>query len=241
MLEASMFDHFASEGLIGDVIRPIRSGKEAAVYLCSGGSAVAHDLLALKVYHERRHRAFRNDAIYKDGRVILNERDRRAVAKKTPFGRALDEHWWVHGEYEALATLHAAGADVPEPVASNERAVLMSYVGDAEASAPQLRHASIDREEARALLNRLMWNVELFLAHNVVHADLSAFNVLWWGGRPTIIDFPQSVDPRKNPNASDLLTRDVANVCRFFTRFGIEPDPVELAENLWIGFLFAEL
>ena len=54
------------------------------------------------------------------------------------------------------------------------------------------------------MLDRLLWNVELFLGHNWIHADLSAFNVLWWEGRGTVIDLPQAVDPRSNPHAADL-------------------------------------
>jgi len=140
-----------------------------------------------------------------------------------------------------LQTLHEAGADVPRPVAANEGALLMEYVGDEASAAPQLRQVTLSPSEAKPVLDRLLWNVELALRHNVVHADLSAFNVLWWEGRPTIIDLPQAVDPRSNPNASELLSRDVANICTYFERYGLRSHPEELARGLWMGFLFADL
>src|SRR5436309_2682820 len=91
------------------------------------------------------------------------------------------------------------------------------------------------------LFTRIMRNVELWLAYNVVHGDLSAFNILWWEGNVTIIDVPQAVDPRVNPNARDLLARDIDNVCRYFSRSGVQADPARLAARLWTRFLHAEL
>jgi RIO kinase 1 len=86
-----------------------------------------------------------------------------------------------------------------------------------------------------------MWNVEMALRRNLIHADLSPFNVLWWEGRATIIDLPQAVDPRSNPNASQLLARDLSNICRHFHRYGVRADPDEITRGLWMGFLFADL
>jgi len=79
------------------------------------------------------------------------------------------------------------------------------------------------------------------LRRNLIHADLSPFNVLWWEGRATIIDLPQAVDPRSNPNASQLLARDVSCICRHFYRYGVRADPDEITRGLWMGFLFADL
>ena len=86
-----------------------------------------------------------------------------------------------------------------------------------------------------------MRNVELFLACDLVHADLSAFNILCWDGAVRVIDFPQAVDAFDNPNARSLLARDVRNVCRYFGRYGVDADPVRLADELWERFLRREL
>ena len=86
-----------------------------------------------------------------------------------------------------------------------------------------------------------MWNVELFLSRNLVHADLSPYNVLLWEGRVTVIDLPQAVDPRTNMNSRSLLLRDVDNLCRFFARFGIRADAERITSDLWRRFVFAKL
>jgi RIO kinase 1 len=70
-----------------------------------------------------------------------------------------------------------------------------------------------------------------------VHGDLSPFNVLYWRGGVKIIDFPQAVDARFNPNAFFLLRRDLENVCHYFERFGVAADPDRLAGQLWAWFL----
>ena len=87
------------------------------------------------------------------------------------------------------------------------------------------------------LFNRLMENVELFLDYERVHADLSAFNVLYWEGEVKIIDFPQAINPWMNTNAFFLLARDIERMCQYFGRFGIEANPVELASDLWRQYM----
>ncbi len=241
MSDLTELEAFLDEGLITRVQRAIKSGKEADVYLCDAGPSTGRDLLAAKVYRSRDHRNFRNDSAYTAGRVITKRRERVAVQKKTRFGRELDHGMWVHQEYEALQTLHAAGVDVPEPFGGSGAAVLMAYVGDDDGPAPQLRQVDLDTREARRLYDRLVWNLEVMLAHNVVHGDLSPYNILWWEGEITIIDLPQAVDPRRNPNAHDLLVRDVERASAHFERQGVRTNAAAVAHDLWMRFLFADL
>jgi RIO kinase 1 len=235
------FDEFYTNGLITGVVRVLKSGKEASVHLCRGNPSTGAPLLAVKAFRPREFRSFKKDAVYKDGRVILDRRAARAIKRKSAFGRSADEGWWIHHEYETLQLLHGAGADVPRPIAASGPAILMDYVGDEDEAAPQLRQVSPDAGEARELFDRLMWNVERFLAHNVVHADLSPFNVLYWEGRATIIDLPQAVDARTNQNAHHLLGRDVANLCDYFARFGVRADATALTRDLWTRFILGRL
>jgi RIO kinase 1 len=240
--ERESFERYYAEGLVTDLVAPVKSGKEASVFLCRANPEMTGaSLLALKQYRPRDHRAFKNDHVYKAGRVLKEPRDRNAVRKKTAYGRSFEQAWWTEHEWEVLRALHEAGGDVPRPVARTESSILMEYVGDEVAPAPQLRHVGLSPEETRITLDRLLWNVELFLGHNWIHADLSAFNVLWWKGRATVIDLPQAVDPRSNPHAHELLARDVKNVCEHFAKLGARRDADEISRGLWTAFLFAEL
>jgi RIO kinase 1 len=236
-------DSFFENGLISDVLYLVKAGKEAVVYCCEAAEETGAELLAGKAYYARDHRNFRDDSVYREGRVIVTGQVRRAVEKKTGFGRRFAFGSWVQHEYETLKLLHAAGADVPRPVAVADGAILMEYVGDDGGPAQPLNRVRLAPDEGLRLFERLLWNVELLLANNCVHGDLSPFNVLVRDGGLKIIDFPQTVDARTNPNARALLERDVANLWRYFARDGSDggTDPERLVADLWRRFVRGDL
>jgi RIO kinase 1 len=241
--EPTWFEELFDEGLITDIEMQLKSGKEATVYLCRANPVTTDSLqLVAKVFRPRRTRSFKQDESYKSGRVITNARTRRAVHKKTRFGQEFEDAWWINQEHQILETLHAVGADVPRPVRGTAFCILMEYVGNEDGPAPQLRDVDLDGREAKEIYERLLWNVELFLANNLVHADLSPFNVLYLEGRGTIIDFPQAVDARTNRNSYEFLRRDLENITRYFSKFGVvKGDADHMTNDLWYRYLFARL
>ncbi len=240
---------FYDENLIADVVRSVKGGKEASVYCCRAHPATGVDLLAAKIYRPREFRSLKNDALYREGRVALGEdgklmrgaRERRAMAKKTGVGAELLITSWIEHEYQTLSLLHAAGADVPRPFAQAGNTILMGYVGEAQRAAPALQEVVLSTREVRPLFTRVMNNITTMLANHRVHADLSAYNILYWQGEITLIDFPQAVDPMLNPHAPALLLRDVERVCQYFARYGVHSDPAALASDLWSRYLAAAL
>jgi RIO kinase 1 len=237
-----VFQVFTDAGHITGVERTIKSGKEGTVYLCRANPATGAEFYAAKIYRARDVRTFKDDAVYKEGRSLARmDREKRAIAKKTRFGRVIDDALWIGNEADALRTLESTGADIPQLVASSGNALLMEYIGDEGSPAPQLRTVRLDTATATAVWERLLWNIELFLAHNVVHGDLSPYNVLWWSNEIRIIDFPQRVDPRSNPNAEDLLRRDLGVLATYFRRFGVDIDAEAVGDDLWMRFTFAWL
>jgi RIO kinase 1 len=211
------------------------------VYCCAAGPATAGGLLAAKVYRPRMFRNLRNDALYRQGREILGGRgqpvrDRRAllaVRMKTRKGKEMEHVSWLAHEFAMLRDLYAAGVRVPEPIAFANNTILMEYFGELAAPAPVLQSVTLDRRAARGLFDSLLHDVEVMLSHRCIHADLSAFNVLYFGGDYRIIDFPQAVDPTTHPSANELFTRDITRLCQYFARYGIATDPPRLAANLW--------
>jgi len=220
---------FYDAGLITDVLKKVKGGKEANVYCCAAHPDSGLELIADKVYRPRMFRNLRNDGRYRQNRAIIDEdgksvRDQRllhAVRKGTQVGKEVLHTSWLEHEYQTLQLLHAAGADVPRPIACGHNTILMEYLGELDLPAPTLNQVSLTRTEAVDLYARLMRNVGLMLDCNRVHADLSAYNVLYWKGDFRIIDFPQAVDPRRNPEAFDIFRRDVLRLCQYFTRMGV--------------------
>jgi RIO kinase 1 len=79
------------------------------------------------------------------------------------------------------------------------------------------------------------------LYRDVIHGDLSPYNVLVWEGRITVIDLPQAVDPKKNRHAEALLARDVQRICDHFARLGVVRDAKRTSSQLWTAWSFADL
>ena len=234
------FEHFFDEGLIERVLRPIQSGKEASVHLCrTNPRTTGERLAALKIYHPLDRRDFRDESLYRDGEWIKERRVRVALEKRTRYGREVQGGIWVNREWETLSALASTGAPVPRPIEWTDRAILMSYVGDEDRPAPQLHRAGAD--DAEDLLEQCLRAIELMLYRDVIHGDLSPYNVLVWDGRITVIDLPQAVDPKKNRHAEALLGRDVQRICDNFARSGVVRDAATLSAQLWTAWAFADL
>ncbi len=231
---------FYEEHLILDVLKPVKGGKEATVYCCRADPVIGVDLLAAKLYRPRIFRNLRNDSLYRMGRTVLNEegkrvgsREARAMENKTRFGQELRQSNWLGTEVATLSLLYEAGADVPRVYASNDHAILMDYFGDVDWPAPVLQNVTVSKKEARPLFDRLMHNIDLMLANNRIHGDLSAHNILYWEGEVKIIDFPQAVNPDVNPYGYEIFLRDVTRVCQYFSKYGIEANAEKLAQEMW--------
>jgi RIO kinase 1 len=234
---------------------PLKTGKEAEVFLVE---RVAPDgrtcLLAHKRYRPRtvshkgelqalgfqRAANFVNDAAYRDGRTIPNSRDRRAVAKRSRYGRTVLFDDWPANEFAVLTRLNDAGVSVPYPVDRTTDGLLMQYLGDRTLAAPRLVQARLDRDGVKEAAAQLVDNLMRMVAAGVVHADLSVYNLLWWEDRLWIIDLPQAVDIGANLQAFDLLLRDLRNVGAWFEAKGVAFDPgrllgelVAIAATMW--------
>lgn len=229
-------DSFFADGLITEILHIVKSGKEATVYCCRAHPSQGVPYLAAKVYRARNNRGFKNDAVYQEGRTVTDQRMRRALKNKSSFGRDAQFSLWLAHEFELLQTLYQAGSAIPKPIAYNSQVILMEYLGDQQEPAPALYNVDLAPDEVYPVFELLMDNIHLWLKHNVIHGDLSAYNILYWQGQVTVIDFPQAVDPRFNSHAFTLLARDIENVCKYVARFGLHRDSTQIANRLWYQF-----
>lgn len=237
---------FYEQHQITDVLAQVKGGKEASVYRCAAHPSTGMATVAAKVYRPRQFRNLRNDKMYREGRVILTSDGRpvketdsrimRAIGKKTAFGAQVSHTSWLMYEYTTLGRLFRAGAAVPEPIAAGENAILMTYYGDDVRGAPTLNEIDLPRDEAAALFRETLRNIDLLLQHGMIHGDLSAYNMLYWEGRITLIDFPQVTGTEGNSNASTILHRDITRVCEYFAAQGVRSDPDALTSALWARY-----
>lgn len=237
---------FYEQQQISDVLAQVKGGKEASVYRCAAHPSTGLTTVAAKVYRPRQFRNLRNDKMYREGRAILTSDGRpvketdsrvmRAIGKKSSFGVQVSHTSWLMYEFTTLGQLFRAGAAVPEPIAAGENAILMTYYGDDVRAAPTLSEIDLPRDEAAALFQEALRNIDLLLQHGMIHGDLSAYNILYWEGRIILIDFPQVSSTEGNSNAYTILHRDVTRVCEYFAAQGVRCNPDALTSELWAKY-----
>jgi len=202
-----------ADGIIDEVVARLKSGKEADLWLVRHGG----ELVAAKVYKARETRSFKNNAVYKEGRQVRNTRTQRAMTRGSRFGQAAEEEAWKSKEADALHALHAAGVRVPRPVLFYQGVLLMELVVDPEGQpAPRLIDAHVEREHAVELYTDLRAQVVRMLGCDLIHGDLSPYNILGGWSGPVIIDFPQVIGAAHNSQAFRFFQRDLENVRHFF-------------------------
>jgi RIO kinase 1 len=234
---------FHENELIVDVVRRIKAGKEATVYVCSAHPSTGRSWIAAKVYRERSQRSSKNVGQYQQGRGMLDEdgnagqtrswRQGKTVNSASKRGKAAIATSWVMHEFKLLEDLHGQGADVPEPIEHGDQAVLMEFIGQGSEPAPTLNDVALEPADAKRLFDAVIYNVELLLGLGWVHGDLSAYNILFDSGRIVLIDFPQVVDCRNNPRAREIFERDIERVTQYFESAGHGVEPRQLARELW--------
>ncbi|MFC3607500.1 PA4780 family RIO1-like protein kinase [Stutzerimonas tarimensis] len=218
------------DGLIDEVLRPLMSGKEAAVYVVRCGDQVR----CAKVYKEANQRSFRQAVEYREGRKTRNSRDARAMARGSRHGRKEQEDAWQNAEVGALFRLAQAGVRVPQPYDYQDGVLLMELIEDGDGDvAPRLNDVDLLPEDAREFHAFMISEIVKMLCAGLVHGDLSEFNVLVDGQGPVIIDLPQAVDAAGNNHAYRLFERDVQNMAAYFGQYAPELRFTRYAPEIW--------
>jgi len=230
-----------------DDLGVVKTGKEAQINLIErhghdGDSCVfaRKRYLPREVKHKgelealgvQRSSAFVHDVQYREGRQFRKTRDRRAVERMSTYGRRLLQDRWMGHEHDVMTRLWSAGLSVPYPIAYDGNVFDLEYIGDDAGAAPQLQAARLGDDEMVDAFDQLVAGLRIVVGEGFAHADLSAYNLLWWDGTLWFIDFPQAVDIAANPQGVEFLHRDVVNVCGWFARRGVDVDGEELFAEL---------
>jgi RIO kinase 1 len=206
----------------------VKTGKEADVMLVRRGVPGGREcLLAAKRYRSAEHRMFHRDAGYLEGRRVRESRTNRAMAKRSGFGREAIAGQWAAAEFAGLYRLWEVGTElglriVPYPVQILGTELLLEFLGTPDGvAAPRLAQLRPEPDELADLWRQLVDALTVLARCQIVHGDLSPYNVLVHEGRLVLIDLPQVVDVVSNPNGPGFLARDVRNVGTWFAAQGL--------------------
>jgi RIO kinase 1 len=210
-----------NSGVLYEVHGVVNAGKEARVYL--GKTKEGKDL-AVKIY-------LTASAEFKKGMLKYIEGDYRFKGVKRDTRSLI--FTWAQKEFRNLEQAYRAKVRVPKPVAVKNNVLVMEFIGKNGVNAPSLKEqAPSDPEKVYEVL--LTYVKRLYRKAELVHGDLSEYNIMMWKGKPVIFDIAQAV-PTSHPMVEFFLRRDLTNVNRFFSRLGVKVLSVDEAYKKVVG------
>jgi RIO kinase 1 len=199
----------------------LSAGKEARVYL---GKNKEGKELAVKIY-------LTSSAEFRKGMFKYIEGDYRFKGVKHDTRSLI--FTWAQKEFRNLEQAFRAKVRVPKPIVVKNNVLVMEFIGENGVSAPSIKEQSPGSpEKAYELL--LTYLERLYRKAELVHGDLSEYNIMVWKGKPVIFDMSQSV-PISHPLAEFLLRRDLTNLNKFFSRLGVRVLSVDEAYKQVVG------
>lgn len=194
-------------GFVKTVESVIKEGKESLVVSARGKN---NEWLSMKVYKVEC-------SDFKSIRKYLIDDPR--------FSRIGRDKWkiiinWCRREFKNLKIAFEAGVSCPEPIISEGNILLTKFIGEDGIPAPRLIDIKI--ENPNELYEFLIGEMRRLAKSNMVHGDLSAYNIMILD-KPYIIDFSQAVT-EKHPLAKEFLKRDVNNINFYFKKLKVGVD-----------------
>lgn len=217
----SLFD-LADDGYFDVLHGFVKDGKESKVAVAEKQHRDGENtFFAAKIYViEASNYESMQQYLHGDPRFEGIKTNRRAIV-----------HNWCTKEFKNLSKAADIGITAPEPVAYEDNVLLMEFLGEDFRPAPRLNEIELENpayafDVIVDVMERLWQDAEL------VHADLSPFNVLVWHQQLYTIDFSQAV-LNHHPRAEEFLERDAVNVANHFRKqYGIDRDPAEIMDSI---------
>lgn len=205
-----------SDGIINQVDFPVSTGKEANIFR---GTTPEKEFVAIKIFRTATM-TFKHIASYIEGdpRFSYGYKNRRDIIEE-----------WARKEYKNLVLLHQAKVRAPAPIKCVHNILIMEYIGDASKPAPMLKDVLL--RNPQKIFDEIMGFITRMYKIKIVHADLSAFNILMFRQKPYIIDVGQGV-LLDHPSSLEFLKRDIYNIVHYFKKYGIESDERRIFEQL---------
>ena len=211
------FEKLISDRVLDILDFPISTGKEGNVFR---GITPDKKSVAVKVYRVSTS-TFKHISKYiiGDPRFKSIHKTRRDIILA-----------WTKKEYKNLQRAHKAKINVPKPIVSLDNVLVMQYLGSSNIPAPLMKDVKL--KDPKKIFEKIIEFISrLYKKAELVHGDISAFNILMHKNRPYLIDFGQGV-LIEHPNSLEFLKRDIHNVVIYFKKFNIIADEDEILKRI---------
>ncbi len=204
---------FLNKHTIEVIYGVVKAGKESKVYW---GKDPDEKELAIKIY-------LTISAEFKKGMLPYIEGDPRFAHVRRDTRSLV--YAWAQKEFKNLQRAHEVGVRVPKPIAVEKNVLVMEFVGKNGISAPLLRE-TILKNPKRVNKKLVAYLRKLYQKAELVHADLSEYNIMMWEEKPVLFDVSQSVT-LEHPMADKFLRRDLENLYNYFKKLSVDVLSVE--------------
>ncbi|CAG0889509.1 unnamed protein product [Cyprideis torosa] len=214
-----------NRGVLDEVNGTIATGKESIVLYASGAEEpdipMAKDVV-IKVFkttlddYKTRGKYLKDDYRFKDCLSRLNPRTLITS--------------WAQKELQNLHRMRTAGIPCPEPYYLKKHVLIMSMIGRKGFPAPKIRDIHLSLAEWELAYSQVVELMKsMYHGAELVHCDLSEYNILYFEGQCYFIDVSQAI-LKSSKSAHEYLYRDCKNICKFFDKQGVHavPSPAEL-------------
>lgn len=210
-------DKLISNRVLNILDFPISTGKEGNVFR---GVTPENKLVAVKIYRTSTS-TFKHITKYilGDPRFESFHKTRKDII-----------YVWTKKEYKNLERLQKIGINAPKPIISHNNVLVMQYLGNKNTAAPMLKDVKLENPE-KIFEILIDYVKKMYQKADLVHGDLSEYNILFHKSKPYIIDVGQGV-LNIHPNALEFLQRDINNLVRYFKKYNIKGNAKEIYENI---------
>jgi RIO kinase 1 len=204
---------FLNKGMISEIHGVVKAGKESRVYWGKGKQG---NELAIKIY-------LTVSAEFRKGILKYIEGDPRFKGLRHDTRSLIFA--WAQKEFKNLEQAATAKIRVPKPIAVKNNVLIMEFIGKNGVTAPSMKE--LPPKNPERIYNWLLdYLSRLYRKAELVHGDLSEYNIMIWKGRPVLFDMAQAVS-LSHPMSTFLLHRDLTNLNRFFSKLGVKVPTIE--------------
>lgn len=194
----------------------IGHGKESTVLHATGRDHEDNpgQEVAIKIFKSNSNMAFKTRDTYNKSKCPSYKFDK-------PKSKNDSLNKWAERGFKNLKLLRRADINCPNAISLKKHVLVMTFLGNDARPSPQLKDAELDEIQLRDSYEQVVdIMTRMYNDCDLIHGDLSEYNLLWHKNQVFVIDVSQSMFT-SHPNANGFLYRDCKNVLDFYTKSGL--------------------